>query len=299
VFLHQLCISDTVKTLYCTASRREKRDGQQWCKVTDIILLPVGTTKHQERIQSATSTRQSRPRLAERVVRNRKSHERGKRRRIERRSCVHHSLYILSLCALHDLVTNYKLIVNNTQQQKERCKKSPQKNKKETKRRLDLQQTIARSRCGRFGAFHRESNWDCGSHKWRLDWRWGAVATQWRPRKVKAFCCSCFQVSFFIVFVFPLLARRTKNGSSRLEELLSICESGPPKKRRVAEEVLHTQRHDATTVRDKKQASARLLVNEAALSAGCKWVPFLAGPPPFSFQDWSPAVESSRERERR
>jgi len=43
-----------------------------------------------------------------------------------------------------------------------------------------------------------------------------------------------------------------------------------PKKRGVAEEVLHTQRHDATTVRVKKQASARLLVNEAALSAGCK-----------------------------
>lgn len=269
--------------------------------MTDIILLPVGTTKHQERIQSATSTRQSRPRLAERVVRNRKSHERGKRRRIERRSCVHHSLYILSLCALRDLVTNYKLIVNNTQQQKqsERCKKSPQKNKKETKKKVGLTANDRQVQVREIRSLPScEFKWDCGSHKWRLDWRWGAVATQWRPRKVKAFCCSCFQVSFFIVFVFPLLARRTKNGSSRLEELLSIYESGPPKKRRVAEEVLHTQRHDATTVRDKKQASARLLVNEAALSAGCKWVPFLAGPPPFSFQDWSPAVESSREREK-
>lgn len=269
--------------------------------MTDIILLPVGTTKHQERIQSATSTRQSRPRLAERVVRNRKSHERGKRRRIERRSCVHHSLYILSLCALRDLVTNYKLIVNNTQQQKqsERCKKSPQKNKKETKKKVGLTANDHQVQVREIRSLPScEFKWDCGSHKWRLDWRWGAVATQWRPRKVKAFCCSCFQVSFFIVFVFPLLARRTKNGSSRLEELLSIYESGPPKKRRVAEEVLHTQRHDATTVRDKKQASARLLVNEAALSAGCKWVPFLAGPPPFSFQDWSPAVESSREREK-
>ncbi len=88
--------------------------------------------------------------------------------------------------------------------------------------------------------------------------------------KSRLFVAVAFKFLVFIVFVFPLLARRTKNGSSRLDELLSLYESGPPKKRGVAEEVLHTQRHDATTVRDKKQASARLLVNEAALSAGCK-----------------------------
>lgn len=97
----------------------------------------------------------------------RKIHERGKRRRIERRSCVHHSLFSSLRVAWISNKLNWSWTKSTT------TKWMYGANEKERKKKKVVETYSKRSPGPGAGDSEPSivNKMDCRSHKWRLDWR--------------------------------------------------------------------------------------------------------------------------------